>query len=124
MWVSTGNAGSPNACAITTLAVLWPTPGRRSSASMSRGTFPPCSATSVSASFLTFFAFVGASPQARMHARISSTLSLAIRCGVDARSKSAGVTLFTCASVVCADRSTATRSVNGSRCSSGIGGAG
>ena len=31
-----------------------------------RGTLPPCSATSVSASFFTFFAFVGARPQVRM----------------------------------------------------------
>ena len=35
MCVSTGNAGTPNACAITTLAVLWPTPASFSSASKS-----------------------------------------------------------------------------------------
>src|SRR5436305_533871 len=39
MCVSTAKAGSPNACDITTLAVLWPTPGRRSSPSMRSSIF-------------------------------------------------------------------------------------
>jgi hypothetical protein len=30
MWVSTGNAGTPNACDMTTEAVLCPTPGSSS----------------------------------------------------------------------------------------------
>ena len=37
MWVSTGKAGTPKAWAITTEAVLWPTPGRASSAAKSCG---------------------------------------------------------------------------------------
>ena len=41
MWVSTGNAGTPKACTISTEAVLWPTPGRASSASKLGGTSPP-----------------------------------------------------------------------------------
>src|SRR5208283_2702772 len=41
MWVSTGNAGTPKACAMTTLAVLCPTPGSSSSSANVRGTAPP-----------------------------------------------------------------------------------
>ena len=40
MWVSTGKAGTPKAGDITTLAVLWPTPGSASSASKLWGTSP------------------------------------------------------------------------------------
>ena len=41
MWVSTGNAGTPKAWAMTTPAVLCPTPGRSSNASKEAGTSPP-----------------------------------------------------------------------------------
>ena len=47
-----------------------------------------------------------------------------VAAGVEARLNSAGVTMFTRASVVCAERTTATSSVNESRCSSGIEGRG
>ena len=42
MCVSTGKVAMPNACDNTTLAVLCPTPGSASSASISEGTTPPC----------------------------------------------------------------------------------
>ena len=58
MCVSTGNAGTPNAWVITTLAVLWPTPGRASSSSNVRGTSPPCCATRIFDSSATAFDFV------------------------------------------------------------------
>src|SRR3546814_8931617 len=44
--VSTAMVGSPKAMLSTTLAVLRPTPGRRCSASRSRGTCPPYSSMS------------------------------------------------------------------------------
>ena len=41
-WVSTGKAGYPNPWDITTLAVLWPTPGSFSNSSNEFGTLPLC----------------------------------------------------------------------------------
>ena len=123
MWVSTANAGTPNACAITTLAVLCPTPASDSRKVQSGITSPPAS-TIWFAAVHRFFAFVGASPTSRMSSRIRSGSSAAICSGVLATANSAGVTWLTFLSVVCADSATATSSVYGSVWSSGIGGSG
>ncbi len=114
MWVSTGKAGWPNAWVITTLAVLWPTPGSASSAAKSAGTSPPCSRTSCPARPFRLRAFWGASPQVRMRFWISATGRGAIASGVAARANSAGVTRFTRSSVHWADSTTATSRVKGS----------
>ena len=124
MWVSTGNAGLPKACAITTLAVLCPTPGSASSSSKVAGTRPPWRSTMSCDSARMFLAFVGESPHERTTRSISFTESLAMASGVRARAKSRGVTSLTRASVHCAESTTATRSVNGSSWPSGMGGAG
>ena len=124
MWVSTGNAGTPNACAITTLAVLWPTPGRVSRAARSAGTTPPNSVQSRCARLTRALAFCGARPHERMQSCTWATGSAAIAAGVRAKANRPGVTWLTRASVHCADSSTAHSSVNGSSCCSGIGGAG
>jgi hypothetical protein len=100
MCVSTGKAGTPKACAISTDAVLWPTPGNASSASKLAGTSPPWRSTSNCAIACRFFAFVGARPISRMYSRITSTGRAAIAAGVGAASKSAGVTSLTFLSVV------------------------
>jgi len=120
MCVSTGKAGSPKACTLTTLAVLWPTPGSVSSVARSRGTRSPCSSTSARESAAMFLALVGARPQLRIKRWISPGFSFAIAAGVEARAKSAGVTWLTRASVHCADSTTATSKVKGSSCWSGI----
>ena len=62
MCVSTGKAGTPNAWAMTTDAVLCPTPGSRSIASKEAGTCPSCSSSNMEESFLTALLFRGASP--------------------------------------------------------------
>ena len=116
-----GNVGTPNACAITTLAVLWPTPASDSRKSHSGNTSPPAS-TIWLAAVQMFAAFVGASPTSRITSRISAGSRAAICCGVDAIANSFGVTSLTFLSVVCAERATATSSVYGSRWSSGTGG--
>ena len=59
-----------------------------------------------------------------MKAWISATDSRASASGVGAAANNAGVTWFTFLSVVCAESTTATSSVNGSAWSSGIGGTG
>jgi hypothetical protein len=124
MCVSTGNAGIPNACTITTPAVLWPTPGSVSSISRSAGTRPPCSATRRLARAERFLAFCGASPQLRISRSIVATGRRASASGVGARAKSAGVTWLTRTSVHCAESTTETSSVKGSSCRRGIGGSG
>jgi hypothetical protein len=111
MCVSTGNAGSPNACTRTTLAVLCPTPGSVSSASSSTGTRPPCSLTSRFASDERLRAFCGASPQLRIRRSTLATGRRASASGSGARAKSAGVTWFTRTSVHCAESTTETSSV-------------
>jgi len=111
MWVSTGKAGTPKACDITTLAVLCPTPGSASSSSKLLGTRPPCSSTSCCESAWMFFDFAGDSPQGRMMLRISGTRSFAIAAGWSARANSFGVTRFTRSSVHCAESTTAISSV-------------
>ena len=110
MWVSTGNAGTPKAWAMTTLAVLWPTPASDSRKSQSGSTSPPAS-TIWCAIVDRFRALVGARPSSRMWPRISSGDSAAISSGVDAAANSDGVTWFTFLSVVWADSATATSSV-------------
>ena len=82
----------PNACAITTLAVLWPTPGNFSSASRSAGTAPSWSAKSSSLKRCMAFDFCGDKPQGRMIDLISSTLSWIICSGQSALANNAGVT--------------------------------
>ena len=111
MWVSTGKAGSPNAWAITTPAVLWPTPGRASRASQSCGTSLLCSSTSMRESCSMCLLLAGDSPQGRIISRIASRPRAAMSPGLSARAKSAGVTWFTFLSVHCADNSTATNKV-------------
>ena len=123
MWVSIGNAGTPYACDITTLAVLCPTPASDSRKSQSGTSSPPASMIWLAAVH-RLRAFVGARPTSRMCARIRSGPSAAIRSGVSASANSAGVTWLTFLSVVWADRATATSRVYGSRWSSGIGGSG
>ena len=59
-----------------------------------------------------------------MNPRIRSTGSAAICLGLGASANNAGVTSLTFLSVVCALNATDTSKVNGSRWSSGIGGAG
>jgi hypothetical protein len=102
--------GSPNATFSTTLAVLRPTPGRRSSAARSRGTWPPCSRSRISESAITFFAFMRNRPMEPMKDMSLSTPSCTIAAGVLATGKSCAVTLLTPLSVACADSTTATSS--------------
>ena len=66
MCVSTGNAGTPNACAITTLAVLCPTPGNSSNSSNVRGTAPLYFSTKIFDNPAIAFAFCGDNPHGRI----------------------------------------------------------
>src|SRR5580700_4652283 len=59
-----------------------------------------------------------------IRSRTLASPSAAIFSGVSASANRAGVALLTPASVACADSTTATRSVNGLRCSSSVRGAG
>ena len=111
MCVSTGNAGTPKTCAMTTEAVLCPTPGNASSSSNVRGTWPPWRSTSRRDSSRIAAALRGASPHGRTIASICATGSAAIAAGVAAAAKSAGVTWLTRLSVHCAESTTATSSV-------------
>ena len=111
MWVSTGNAGSPKACAMTTLAVLCPTPGNASSSTKERGTSPPWRSISSCESREMAFAFWGDSPQGRMTSWMRATGTFAMACGVSASAQSLGVTSLTRLSVHCAESSTATSNV-------------
>ena len=122
MCVSTGKAGIPYHCDITTLAVLCPTPAKLSRYFQSERTPPP--AISCWAIFLRFFALVGANPIFLIKFLIVSTSGVAINSGVFAFLNKAGVTLFTILSVVCADNITATSNVYALSCSSGMGGLG
>ena len=111
MCVSTGNAGTPKACAITTLAVLCPTPGSASNSANVRGTCPPCCATKIRDSSRIACAFRGASPHGRTIASISATVRRAIAAGLSASLNNAGVTRLTRLSVHCAESSTAMSNV-------------
>ena len=127
MCVSTGNAGSPNACAITTLAVLCPTPGSASSSSkVARHLRPPWRSTRSCDSAPDVLRLGAAqSPHGRMMRSISGDRERAPSPRASrARAKSGGVTSLTRTSVHCAESTTATRRVNGSSWPSGMGGAG
>ena len=124
MCVSTGKAGTPKACAITTEAVLWPTPGRASNAPKSAGTTPPCRSSTRRDKLDKARAFCGANPNGRMIPRMTSTGSAASDPGSGASAKRRGVTWLTLASVHCAESTTATSKVKASPWASGIGGAG
>ena len=65
-----------------------------------------------------FFAFDRKKPRGWMIASMSAMLACAMASGVPKRANSSGVTLFTAASVHCADRITAMVKVNGSLWSS------
>src|SRR5690606_34617588 len=123
-WGATAMAGSSKATATTTLAVLRPTPLSRVSSACVRGTSPPKSSTSIRAVAASAFAFWLGYETERMYAKISSASAPAIASGVGKRSKRAGVTRFTRASVHCADRITATRSSKGLRYWSSVSGRG
>jgi hypothetical protein len=90
--VSTGNAACPCACTITTLAVLWPTPGSASSASKLSGTRPPCCSIRIFERPAIALALAGERPQGRITRWISATGSFSIASGVAARANSSGVT--------------------------------
>ena len=82
MCVSTGNAGTPNACTITTLAVLWPTPGSASSCVDVGGHAPAVLvAQDLPTAPWIAFAFAGARPHERIMRSISASGSSAIACG-------------------------------------------
>ena len=111
MWVSTAMAGTPKAVFSTTLAVLRPTPGRRCSASRSRGTSPPCSSTRSLDRAMTFFAFMLKKPRVRIASTSLVSPNASIFCGVSTLAKRGRVALFTPTSVDCAESTTATSSV-------------
>ena len=75
MWVSTGNAGIPYHCDITTLAVLCPTPGRASKLSKLDGTFPSCLVIKIFDKLEIAFDFLGASPHGLMSLETSKGTS-------------------------------------------------
>ena len=101
----------PNACAITTLAVLCPTPGNASSSVKLAGTAPPWRSINNRDNSLIACAFRGANPQGRTIASISATVRRAIAAGVSANLNNAGVTRFTRLSVHCAESKTAINNV-------------
>ena len=119
--VSTGNAGTPKAWAMTTEAVLWPTPGSSSSSSKVRGTSPACFVMISFARPTSALDFCGASPSCLIRFRTFSTGSAAIFAGVPATANKAGVTSLTFLSVHCAESTTATSKVKASVWSSGTG---
>ena len=102
MCVSTGKAGTPKPCDITTLAVLCPTPGSFSRLLKLFGTFPSYFSYSILDNSEIDFDFFGPSPQGFMILYISSTLSLLIENASLPTEKSSGVILFTLSSVHCA----------------------
>ena len=111
IWVSTGKDGTPNAWAITTLAVLWPTPGRLSRSSWLSGTWLLYLATKIFERSEMAWDFLGDRPQGLIIFLISSTETHLIFSGVSANSKRAGVIWFTRLSVHWAESSTAMSSV-------------
>ena len=107
---------------MTTEAVLWPTPGSSSSAANVRGTLPLCLVMRSCERREIARDLVGERPTGRMMAAMSAGSRAAIFSGVSAFAKSAGVHWLTRASVLCAERRTAIRSVKGSLCCSGMSG--
>ena len=97
---------------MTTLAVLWPTPGRASNSSKVRGTWPPWQFDQQFGKVAEIaLAFCGASPQERMIAWISGNRQPRHLFGVSAAANRAGVTWLTRLSVHWADRSDGDQSV-------------
>jgi len=92
MWVSTGKEGCPNACAMTTLAVLCPTPASTSSSSNDPGTCPWCFSISMFAVLARLAAFVLASPISLMISWIAVGCSFAMDAASGATLNSLGVT--------------------------------
>src|SRR6202044_825542 len=94
----------------TPLAVLRATPGRVSSFSMLRGTWPPKSATIFFAAPTTDFDLLRKKPVERTSGSSCSGVRAAKAWTVGYLRKSSGVTRFTFTSVDWADRMVATRS--------------
>ena len=99
---------------ITIFAVLRPTPGSFCSSSYVRGTSPPYSDSTIWAHLMQFAALTRKKPIDRSISSTSCTSAAARSSMVGKRFHSTGVTLFTAASVVCADSSTAMVKRNGS----------
>ena len=121
MWVSTGNAGCPNPCDITTLAVLWPTPGKLSRSLKLSGTFELNLSTIILDRLNIFKDFWGASTQDLIIISIYNEDIFKIFAGVLAFLKSSGVTWFTLSSVHWALNKTAINNSNSLLWFSGIG---
>ncbi len=62
-WVSTGNAGSPPRCTVTTPAVFGPTPGSAASSARAVGTSPPCCSATAAAIPFSALALARKKPQ-------------------------------------------------------------
>ena len=104
MCVSTGKAGMPKPCDITTLAVLCPTPGSFSRLLKLFGTFPSYFSFSILDNSEIDFDFFGPSPQGFMILYISSTLSLLIENASLPAEKSSGVILLNSRELVLGSR--------------------
>ena len=109
-WVSTIIPGKPKACPSITFAVFRPTPANVTNSSIVAGIWPWNFSTSWRAQVVSDFAFARNRPKVRIRLSISSVGDCANSAAVGKRRKSSGVTLFTAASVHCAERMTATRS--------------
>ncbi len=99
-----------NATLRTTLAVFRPTPASDCNSLYVLGTTPSKRAIKSRAIETMFFAFERYKPIERMYGSTSAASALARLCASGYASNSFGVTLLTEASVVCADKITATTS--------------
>ena len=99
MWVSTGKAGTPKACDITTLAVLCPTPGKASKSSKDSGTWPLCLSRIIWLKSKMALLLNGDNPQGFIISRISSMVNFTISEGLLAFANKEGVIKFTRLSV-------------------------
>ncbi len=97
----------------TTFAVLRPTPGSAWSSAIVRGTSPPCFSTSALAIPRRDLAFALKKPVERMTSSRAPGGAAASDAASGKRLKTSGVTMFTRASVHCAERIVATRSSSG-----------
>ena len=111
IWVSTGKAGTPKACDITPLAVLWPTPGSDSSSSNELGTSPENLDNIILDNKYMFLDFVLERPNCLIISYILLCPSLHIDSGLFANLKRLGVISFTFLSVHWALSNTATSRV-------------
>ena len=112
MCVSTAIVACPKAEFSTTFAVLRPTPGRASSASRVRGTWPPCSVTSIWQVCSRCLALLWYRPMVLMKPSRPSSPKSRIPCGVFATAYSLRVALLTLTSVACAESKTAVNNSN------------